>query len=42
MMEYAALAIGYEALLLPVAAFYGLAFWVAWRDRAALEAPALP
>ncbi len=41
MVEYAALATGYQALLIPVAAFYGLALLRARRGRVSLEAPAV-
>jgi hypothetical protein len=41
LVEYAALATGYQALLLPVAVFYAVALWLA-RRRLAATAPALP
>ena len=41
MVEYAALLTGYQALLIPVAAFYGLALLRTRRGRVSLEAPAV-
>jgi spermine/spermidine synthase len=41
LVEYAALATGYQALLLPVAAFYATALLIARRGPVALEAPAV-
>ena len=40
MVEYAALATGYQALLLPVAAFYATALIIARRGHALIEQPA--
>jgi hypothetical protein len=40
MVEYAALATGYQALLLPVAAFYATALLIARRGHAFIEQPA--
>jgi hypothetical protein len=40
MVEYAALATGYQALLLPVAAFYATALLIARRGHVMIEQPA--